>query len=163
MFWCLAEGLARSLLKAQVCPFLGVMNMGDDLAAPLNQGPNPRPMYYHPPQGHPEQHQYVPMPEYSPYQQDPHQQRNPILGYLPYFGRNAVEEHLNCHYCGFSGNCVVEKQCNTVQWLLCLLMCIFGFWMCSILPFCVDSCYRSIMVCPSCGETTARDREFTGV
>ena len=43
------------------------------------------------------------------------------------------------------------QEASGVQHLACLLMFCFGFWLCSCLPYCMDSLTQTRHTCPNCG------------
>lgn len=67
-----------------------------------------------------------------------------------------VREHssMPCRMCGFDGMSTWRQSagCATYSWCICLF-CFFWplFW----LPFCMDSCYDTEVVCSRCGQMKA--------
>lgn len=68
-----------------------------------------------------------------------------------------IREHssMPCRMCGFDGMSTWRQTagCATYSWCVCLL-CFFWplFW----LPFCMDSCYDTEVVCSRCGQVKGR-------
>ena len=47
----------------------------------------------------------------------------------------------------------VEVENSPMQWILCLVMCIFGLWCCCFIPFCVDSLKAGNHYCTNCASS----------
>lgn len=57
---------------------------------------------------------------------------------------------MTCPSCRAQIVTAVHYDVGTMAWLLCLVMCFFGFWLCMFIPFCVDGCKDAIHHCPNC-------------
>ncbi|XP_065052508.1 cell death-inducing p53-target protein 1 homolog [Rhopilema esculentum] len=64
------------------------------------------------------------------------------------FGEFPVS--MTCPSCRASIVTAVVTEPGTFAYLLFFLMCIFGFWICCCIPFCIDSCKDAIHSCPNC-------------
>jgi hypothetical protein len=65
----------------------------------------------------------------------------------------VIQQHsgMDCKMCGYNGpsNWRQSAGCATYSWCVCLFCFtgIFGFW----IPFCIDSCYDTEVMCARCG------------
>ena len=55
----------------------------------------------------------------------------------PSFGYRPVK--MTCPHCQASITTKTEEEASAMAWILCGACCLFGFWPCACIPFCVDS------------------------
>eukprot|EP01156_Anaeramoeba_ignava_P005895 Anaeramoba_ignava/a347252_2133.p2 GENE.a347252_2133~~a347252_2133.p2 ORF type:complete len:158 (+),score=49.62 a347252_2133:112-585(+) len=66
--------------------------------------------------------------------------------------KNALPTKCQCPHCKNVVVTQVKFEPGSLTWLLCILMAIFGCWLCCCIPFCVDSLQDAHHICPSCGR-----------
>ncbi|CAL8102232.1 unnamed protein product [Calicophoron daubneyi] len=65
------------------------------------------------------------------------------------FGRDPIL--LTCPHCHHYGLTNVHPEAGCLAWLICGLLCLFGFWLgCCLIPFCVDADKNVKHTCASC-------------
>ena len=55
----------------------------------------------------------------------------------PSFGYRPVK--MTCPHCQSSITTKTEEEASALAWIICGACCLFGFWPCACVPFCVDS------------------------
>ena len=58
-----------------------------------------------------------------------------------------------CPSCSQATYTRVEVENSPMQWILCIIMFIFGLWCCCCIPFCVDSLKGGNHYCTNCGSS----------
>ena len=58
-----------------------------------------------------------------------------------------------CPSCGQATHTRVEVENSPMQWIICLIMFIFGLWLCCCIPFCIDSLKGGNHYCSNCGSS----------
>ncbi|CAH8645487.1 unnamed protein product [Schistosoma intercalatum] len=60
---------------------------------------------------------------------------------------------ITCPFCHNSGVTRVRLESGCLPWLLCGILCFFGFFFgCCLIPFCLDSTKSARHFCPSCNR-----------
>ncbi|CAH8637654.1 unnamed protein product [Schistosoma guineensis] len=60
---------------------------------------------------------------------------------------------ITCPFCHNSGITRVRLESGCLPWLLCGILCFFGFFFgCCLIPFCLDSTKSARHFCPSCNR-----------
>ncbi len=64
-----------------------------------------------------------------------------------------IQQHssMPCPMCGFDGASTWRQKTGVVSWAWCICLFLF-FWPLCWLPFCMDSCYDTQIVCNRCGQ-----------
>ncbi|CAI2379430.1 unnamed protein product [Moneuplotes crassus] len=65
-------------------------------------------------------------------------------------GRNH-STYCRCTVCGQAVFTRVVGASRKLQWIGCLIMCIFGCWCCCCIPFCIKEIRTYQHFCPECG------------
>lgn len=60
---------------------------------------------------------------------------------------------MTCPSCHADIMSAMNYETGMLTWLLFGAMCIFGFWICCFIPFCVDGCKDVVHNCPNCQHT----------
>ena len=55
----------------------------------------------------------------------------------PTFGYRPVK--MTCPHCQSSITTRTDEESSALAWIICGACCLFGFWPCACLPFCMDS------------------------
>lgn len=87
---------------------------------------------------------FVPSPPPPPYNPGPPN----IVIVNTQFGPES--QRLTCPYCHANISTTVETESNTKTHIFALVLCLFGFWCCAPMPYCIDSCLVKKHYCPSC-------------
>ena len=64
--------------------------------------------------------------------------------------------YCTCPSCKKATNTRVETRASAMAWILCLIMFLFGFWLCCLIPFCVDGMKDGNHYCTNCGNSVGR-------
>uniref|UniRef100_A0A1I8FVK1 LITAF domain-containing protein n=2 Tax=Macrostomum lignano TaxID=282301 RepID=A0A1I8FVK1_9PLAT len=123
---------------------------------PQSYPPQQQPQQQQPQQQQPQQQQPQQQQPQSQHQQQQQTVVNIQTASLPTataykLGRYPVP--LTCPYCSSYVNTLVTYSPGSFTWLICFLLCIFGFALCCLIPFCVDSCKDAHHSCPNCRGT----------
>ncbi|XP_077979999.1 lipopolysaccharide-induced tumor necrosis factor-alpha factor homolog [Glandiceps talaboti] len=123
-------------------------------AYPQNTQQQPPPSAYYPQQQPYMAQPYPPMPATS---QSTIVVAQPVhTTFVSTFGDSPTA--ATCTNCGQSIITKVEAEPNGMAWFWCILMFLFGFWLCCFLPFCMDSCQDVTHRCPSCNKSLGQFR-----
>ena len=55
----------------------------------------------------------------------------------PQFGYRPMK--MTCPHCQASITTKTDEESSAMAWIICAACCLFGFWPCSCIPFCMDS------------------------
>ncbi|XP_047989527.1 lipopolysaccharide-induced tumor necrosis factor-alpha factor-like [Leguminivora glycinivorella] len=58
---------------------------------------------------------------------------------------------ITCRSCHQSVITRIDRRPSTRTHVIALLLCLFGFWPCVCLPYCMDSCLNTDHYCTNCG------------
>jgi len=74
----------------------------------------------------------------------------------PSFGYRPVT--MTCPTCQATITTKTEEDSSPMAWIICLACCLFGFWPCACVPFCMDSMKQVTHTCPvpTCKVTLGR-------
>ncbi|KAF7258969.1 hypothetical protein EG68_03762 [Paragonimus skrjabini miyazakii] len=98
-------------------------------------GPPPHVGFAMPFQAQPPGYPTYPVPSTTVYIQ---QQPTALPITVVSFGRDPIM--FSCPHCRHYGLTSVERKAGCLAWLLCAIICLFGFWFgCCLIPFCVDA------------------------
>lgn len=71
------------------------------------------------------------------------------------FSDNPIQ--LRCPKCNAEIMTSTHYETGTLSWILCLILCFFGFFMgCCLIPFCIDSAKDVVHTCPNCNQHIGR-------
>jgi len=72
----------------------------------------------------------------------------------PQFGYRPMK--MTCPHCQASITTKTDEESSAMAWIICAACCLFGFWPCSCIPFCMDSLKTVTHSCPSCKTLLGR-------
>ncbi|XP_063413490.1 cell death-inducing p53-target protein 1 homolog [Mytilus trossulus] len=61
-----------------------------------------------------------------------------------------------CSSCNADVMTAISFEVGTMAWIVAGCLCIFGFWLCCFIPFCVDGCKDVVHTCPNCNHMVGR-------
>jgi hypothetical protein len=64
--------------------------------------------------------------------------------------------YCTCPSCHKATNTRVVTRVGTIAWVLCIIMFLFGFWICCFIPFCIDGMQDGNHYCTNCGSAIGR-------
>ncbi|KAK9712812.1 LITAF-like zinc ribbon domain [Popillia japonica] len=64
-------------------------------------------------------------------------------------------QSVACPYCRLQVLTRVKAESNSKSCIIAGVLCLFGFWPCAWLPFCMSSCKNKSHYCPNCGAHLA--------
>lgn len=70
---------------------------------------------------------------------------------------NETQLPMRCPKCNADIVTSIHYESGTLSWILCLILCFFGFFMgCCLIPFCIDSTKDVVHTCPNCHQHIGR-------
>ncbi len=94
----------------------------------------------------PQQPVYNPQPQMNPYNN---------VGYIPAPANYIAGSGLICPFCRRETDSFPKKSPGGVTWIWCFALFLFT-GVCCCIPFCVDSCQDTELVCLTCQQVKAR-------
>ena len=63
----------------------------------------------------------------------------------------TVSTQVECFSCKKTGMTRTEEGASVIAWVLCIIMGVFGLWLCCWIPFCCDGLKDTKHHCQHCG------------
>uniref|UniRef100_A0A7S3NAI6 LITAF domain-containing protein n=1 Tax=Euplotes harpa TaxID=151035 RepID=A0A7S3NAI6_9SPIT len=65
---------------------------------------------------------------------------------------------VNCPHCNKQGMTKVQSRIGMMQWIICLVLCLMGFWCCCCIPFYISDLRDATHACSQCNTVLGTSR-----